>query len=154
MRPSSAVLPGPSVRPLALVHSSLTSLASILPCLTHLSTREPLVIVDRQAHAWESLDPFPSGPPSRGRARQTRLPSPPAAMTRCFPACLAEKPALPALLSPARISSAKGLATLSKEEGQWTTQPSRWEVQAGSKDHCTDVVWLGLAWVVLFCRSL
>lgn len=111
------------------------------------------MIVDRQAHAWESLDPFPSGHPLEGEQdRHAAFPA--CCYDKVLPACLAEKPALPALLSPARISAAEGLATLSTEEGQWTTQPSRWEVRAGSKDHCTDVVWLGLAWVVLFCRSL
>lgn len=50
-----------------------------------------------------SLDPFPSGPLHGGRARQTQaLAKPqekvgvslPTVMTRCFPACLAEKPAV------------------------------------------------------------
>lgn len=101
---------------------------SFLPYL-HVNWRAPTN--DHRPMLGNSLDPFPSGPLYGGRARQTQAPAKPqekvifslsTAMTRCFPACLAEKPALSvSSLLPARISTARGLATLSKEEGPLTT---------------------------------
>lgn len=106
MRPSSACPPR-TLSPASFsgaVHSMTSSIGqvAILPCLTYMSTREPPTS-DHRSMLGNSLDPFPSGPLYGGRVRQTQALAKPqekdifslsTATTRCFPACLAEKPAL------------------------------------------------------------
>lgn len=142
-----------SVLPLALVHSSPQQSGRVdtPPCLTCLSAGEPL--------PGNSLDPFPSGPPLEGEQDRHR-PWPRRTRKPPFPAYCYDK-VLPCLLSreaccqcpSARVSTARGLATLSKEEG-WLSTPLPWECASRFEGslYWSGPAWLGLA--LLPCRSL